>query len=56
MNGPFGFSRWIMHATGSAGPFAMAGMDRTRVPHKLVYENHILSDTAPIGRLTGAAA
>lgn len=53
MNGPFGFSRWTMHATGTAGPFAMAGTDRTRVRHGLVCENYIFFDTALFGRLTG---
>lgn len=55
MAGLFGFSHWTMHATGAAGPFAMAGMDRTRVRDGLVCENYIFFDTALFGRLTGAA-
>lgn len=57
MSGEFGFSRWTMHATGAAGPFAMTGMDRTRVRGGLVCENYIFFDTALFARLaTGQVA
>jgi ketosteroid isomerase-like protein len=45
-DGQFGFSRWVMHATGANGPFAMNGMDRTRVRGGLVCENYIFYDPA----------
>ena len=45
-DGQFGFSRWVMHATGSNGPFEMNGMDRTRVRNGLVCENYIFFDPA----------
>jgi hypothetical protein len=40
-DGEFGFSRWVMHATGANGPFELDGMDRTRVRGGLVCENYI---------------
>lgn len=46
MDGEFGFSRWVMHATGANGPFTMVGMDRTRVRDGLVCENYIVFDNA----------
>jgi hypothetical protein len=30
-DGKFGFSRWVIHATGAKGPFELVGMDSTRV-------------------------
>jgi hypothetical protein len=45
-DGQFGFSRWVMHATGQNGPFEMNGMDRTRVRNGLVWENYIFFDSA----------
>jgi ketosteroid isomerase-like protein len=45
-DGQFGFSRWIMRATGRNGPFAMNGMDRTRVRDGLVCENYVFFDPA----------
>jgi ketosteroid isomerase-like protein len=43
-NGEFGFSRWVMHATGANGPFELDGMDRTRVRDGLVCENYVFFD------------
>jgi hypothetical protein len=43
-DGEFGFSRWVMHATGANGPFELVGMDRTRVRDGLVRENYIFFD------------
>jgi hypothetical protein len=43
-NGGFGFSRWVMHATGANGPFQLDGMDRTRVRDGLVCENYAFFD------------
>ena len=40
-DGEFGFSRWVMHATGPNGPFEMNDMDRTRVRDGLVCENYL---------------
>jgi hypothetical protein len=37
-DGEFGFSRWVMQATGANGPFELVGMDRTRVRDGLVCE------------------
>ena len=33
-DGEFGFSRWVMHATGANGPFKLDGMDRTQSPRR----------------------
>jgi hypothetical protein len=43
-SGEFGFSRWVMHATGANGPFELVGMDRTRVRDGLVSENYVFYD------------
>jgi SnoaL-like domain len=51
--GEFGFSRWVMHATGANGPFEMNGMDRTRVRDGLVCENYIFFDSAEFQSLVG---
>jgi ketosteroid isomerase-like protein len=53
-DGQFGFSRWIMHATGRNGRFAMDGMDRTRVRDGLVCENYVFFDTAQFDSLVSA--
>jgi ketosteroid isomerase-like protein len=47
----FGFSRWVMHGTGSNGPFELVGMDRTRVRDGLVCENYIFFDLAQFQEL-----
>jgi ketosteroid isomerase-like protein len=52
-DGEFGFSRWVMHATGSNGPFELVGMDRTRVRDGLVCENYIVFDLAQFQELVG---
>jgi hypothetical protein len=53
-DGEFGFSRWVMHATGAKGPFELDGMDRTRVRDGLVCENYAFFDSAQFQRLVGA--
>jgi ketosteroid isomerase-like protein len=53
-DGEFGFSRWVMHATGAQGPFELDGMDRTRVRDGLVCENYAFFDSAQFQRLVGA--
>jgi SnoaL-like domain len=52
-DGEFGFSRWVMHATGASGPFELDGMDRTRVRDGLVCENYSFFDSAQFRRLVG---
>jgi ketosteroid isomerase-like protein len=52
-DGEFGFSRWVMHATGAHGPFEMNGMDRTRVRNGLVCENYVFFDSAEFQQLVG---
>jgi hypothetical protein len=52
-DGEFGFSRWVMHGTGSNGPFELVGMDRTRVRDGLVCENYIFFDLAQFQELVG---
>ena len=52
-DGEFGFSRWVMHATGANGPFELDGMDRTRVRGGLVCENYVLFDSAQFQELVG---
>lgn len=52
-NGEFGFSRWVMHATGANGPFEMNGMDRTRVRDGLVCENYVFFDSSEFQQLAG---
>lgn len=52
-DGEFGFSRWVMHATGANGRFEMNGMDRTRVCDGLVCENYVFFDSAEFQRLVG---
>jgi hypothetical protein len=52
-DGEFGFSRWVMHATGANGPFEMNGMDRTRVREGLVCENYVFFDSAEFQQLVG---
>jgi ketosteroid isomerase-like protein len=49
----FGFSRWVMRATGANGPFELAGMDRTRVRDGLVCENYVFFDLARFQQLVG---
>jgi ketosteroid isomerase-like protein len=53
-DGEFGFSRWVMHATGANGPFELDGMDRTRVRDGLVCENYVFFDSAQFKGLVGA--
>ena len=52
-DGEFGFSRWVMHATGASGPFELVGMDRTRVRDGLVCENYVLFDSRQFDELVG---
>jgi hypothetical protein len=52
-DGQFGFSRWMMHATGSNGPFELVGMDRTRVRDGLICENYVFFDLAEFRRRVG---
>ena len=52
-DGEFGFSRWVMHATGANGPFEMNGMDRTRARDGLVCENYVFFDSAEFQHLVG---
>jgi ketosteroid isomerase-like protein len=52
-DGEFGFSRWVMRATGANGPFELAGMDRTRVRDGLVCENYVFFDLAQFQQLVG---
>jgi ketosteroid isomerase-like protein len=52
-DGEFGFSRWVMHATGASGPFELDGMDRTRVRDGLVCENYVCFDSAQFQKLVG---
>jgi hypothetical protein len=51
----FGFTRWVMHATGASGPFELDGMDRTRVRDGLVCENYVFFDTAQFEALVSGA-
>jgi hypothetical protein len=55
-DGEFGFSRWVMHATGANGPFELDGMDRTRVRDGLVCENYSFFDSAQFRQLVGERA
>jgi hypothetical protein len=50
-DGEFGFSRWVMHATGANGPFELDGVDRTRVRDGLVCENYVFFDPAQFQEL-----
>jgi hypothetical protein len=52
-DGEFGFSRWVMHGTGSNGPFELVGMDRTRVRDGLVCENYVFFDLGQFQELVG---
>jgi hypothetical protein len=52
-NGDFVFVRWIMHATGEHGPFALHGIDRVRVRDGIVAENVVVFDTAAFRRRSG---
>jgi ketosteroid isomerase-like protein len=52
-DGEFGFSRWVMHATGANGPFELDGMDHTRVRGGLVCENYVFFDSAQFRELVG---
>ena len=52
-DGEYGFSRWIMHATGHNGRFEMVGADRTRLRDGLVCENYIFFDSAQFAQLVG---
>jgi ketosteroid isomerase-like protein len=53
-DGEFGFSRWVMHATGGNGRFELDGMDRTRIRDGLVCENYVFFDSAQFQQLVGA--
>jgi ketosteroid isomerase-like protein len=53
-DGEFGFSHWVMHATGVNGPFELDGMDRTRVRDGLVCENYAILDSAQFKQLVGS--
>ena len=52
-DGQYGFTRWIMRATGKKGPFEMVGCDRTRIRDGLVCENYIFFDSAQFAALAG---
>jgi ketosteroid isomerase-like protein len=52
-DGQFGFSRWVMHATGSNGPFELVGMDRTRVRDGRVCENYVFFDPTEFRQRVG---
>jgi ketosteroid isomerase-like protein len=52
-DGEFGFSRWVMHATGANGPFELVGMDRTRVRDGRVCENYAIFDSRQFEELVG---
>jgi SnoaL-like domain len=52
-DGEFGFSRWVMHASGANGLFEMNGMDRTRVRDGLVCENFSFFDSSEFQQLVG---
>jgi hypothetical protein len=54
-DGEFGFTRWVMHATGASGPFELDGMDRTRVRDGLVCENYVFFDSAQFEALVSGA-
>lgn len=51
--GSYTFVRWIMHATGTDGPFTFTGIDRVHTRDGLVDENHIVMDTAAFERVSG---
>jgi ketosteroid isomerase-like protein len=53
-DGEFGFSRWVMHATGAGGPFELDGMDRTQVRDGLVCENYVFFDLAQFRGFVGS--
>jgi ketosteroid isomerase-like protein len=55
-DGEFGFTRWVMHATGANGPFELDGMDRTRVRDGLVCENYVFFDSAQFESVVGDTA
>ena len=52
-NGEFTFVRWVMHATGAAGPFELTGIDRLRLCAGLVAENIICFDTVQFHAMVG---
>jgi ketosteroid isomerase-like protein len=52
-NGDCTFIRWIMHATGTNGPFTISGIDRVRLRDGLVCENVIRFDSAHLRSLAG---
>jgi ketosteroid isomerase-like protein len=53
VDGEFGFSRWVMHASGANGPFELVGMDRTRVRDGLVCENYVFFDLGKFQQFVG---
>lgn len=55
-DGQFGFSRWVMHATGANGPFELAGMDRTRLRGGRVCENYVFFDLIQFQALVSGEA
>lgn len=50
-DGDVAFVRWVMHATGAAGPFTFSGIDRILLRDGLVAENVIRFDSAHLQRL-----
>lgn len=54
-NGDVTFVRWIMHATGPAGPFTLTGIDLILLRDGLVADNVIRFDTAHLQRLVAGA-
>jgi SnoaL-like domain len=55
-DGEFGFTRWVMHATGADGAFELDGMERARVRDGLICENYVFFDTARLQRSVGGAS
>jgi len=55
-NGEFGFTRWVMHATGADGAFELGGMERARMREGLVCESYLFFDTAQLQRSAGGAS
>ena len=55
-DGDFGFTRWVMHATGADGAFELDGMERARVRDGLVCETYVFFDTARLQRSLGGAS
>jgi len=55
-DGEFGFTRWVLHATGADGAFELGGMERARLRQGLVFESYLFFDTAQLQRSVGRAS